>query len=46
MWAKQIIGHLDVFQLDTLEYWYKYFNTGKSEYFFALMEALPSHNEK
>ncbi len=42
LWAKQIIEHLDVFQSDTLDFWYKYFSTGKSEYFFALMQTLPS----
>lgn len=45
LWAKQIIEHLDVFQLNTLEYWYDYFSTGKPEYFFALMQSLPSNNE-
>lgn len=42
MWAKQIIEHLGVFQSDTLELWYKYFSTGEPEYFFALMQSLPS----
>lgn len=45
LWAKQIIEHLDVFQSDTLETWYKYFSTGKPEHFFALMQTLPSNNE-
>lgn len=45
LWAKQIIEHLDVFQLNTLEAWYKYFSTGKPEHFFALMQTLPSNNE-
>lgn len=45
LWAKQIIEHLGVFQSDTLESWYNYFNTGKSEYFYALMKTLPSINE-
>ena len=45
LWAKQIIEHLDVFQSETLEAWYKYFSTGKPEHFFALMQSLPSNNE-
>lgn len=45
LWAKQIIGHLGVFQADTLESWFDYFRTGKPEYFFALMQTLPSNNE-
>ena len=45
LWAKQIIEHLGVFQSNTLEAWYKYFSTGKSEHFFALMRTLPSGNE-
>lgn len=42
LWAKQIIEHLGVFRADTLESWYAYFSTGKSEHFFALMQTLPS----
>lgn len=42
LWAKQIIAHLEVFQSDTLEAWYEYFRTGEPEYFFALMQTLPS----
>lgn len=42
LWAKQIIECFGVFQADTLEYWYEYFSTGKPEYFFALMQTLPS----
>lgn len=45
LWAKQIIGHLGVFQADTLESWFDYFRTGEPEYFFALMQTLPSNNE-
>ncbi|HEX3039615.1 MAG TPA: type 1 glutamine amidotransferase family protein [Caproiciproducens sp.] len=45
LWAKQIIGHLGVFQSDTLEVWYEYFSTGKPDRFFALMQTLPSSNE-
>ncbi len=45
LWAKQIIAYLGVFQSDTLEAWYNYFSTGKSEHFFALMQTLPCSNE-
>lgn len=45
LWAKQIIEYLDVFQPDTLEAWYNYFNTGEPQYFFALMQTLPSDSE-
>lgn len=44
-WAKQIIEQLGVFQSDTLESWYKYFSTGDANYFFELMQTLPSNNE-
>lgn len=45
LWTKQIIAHLGVFQEDTLEAWYEYFNTGKAECFYALMQTL-SHNKE
>ncbi len=45
LWAKQIIEHLGIFELNTLESWYEYFRTGKPEHFFALMQTLPSNNE-
>ncbi|EOH91136.1 type 1 glutamine amidotransferase family protein [Enterococcus pallens] len=45
LWAKQIIQQLDVFQPDTLEAWYDYFSTGKSEHFYALMQTLPSQEQ-
>lgn len=44
-WARQIIEHLGVFQSNTLEYWYKYFSTGESKYFFALMKTLSASDE-
>ena len=44
-WAKQIIERADVFQTDTLNAWYDYFNTGKPEYFYALMQTLPVNEE-
>lgn len=46
LWAKQIIEYLDVFQSDTLEFWYQYFSTGKEESFFALMRTLAPDKEK
>lgn len=46
LWAKQIIERLGVFQPDTLEAWHAYFNTGAPEQFFALMQSLPSGNNK
>lgn len=45
LWTKQIIERLGVFAPDTLEAWYNYFNTGKPEYFFALMQTLPSGSD-
>ncbi|ENF5743621.1 glutamine amidotransferase [Listeria monocytogenes] len=45
LWAKQIIAHLDVFESNTLESWYAYFNTGDPKDFYALMESLPTNNE-
>lgn len=45
LWAKQIIEHLGVFGLNTLESWYKYFSTGEPEHFFALLQTLPSGNK-
>jgi putative intracellular protease/amidase len=46
LWAKQIIERLGVFEADTLESWYEYFSTGKPEYFYALMQTLPSSNSE
>ncbi|MCI2056393.1 MAG: DJ-1/PfpI family protein [Oscillibacter sp.] len=45
LWAKQILARLDVFAPDTLEAWYDYFTTGAPQYFYALMQTLPSGNE-
>ncbi|MDZ5760637.1 type 1 glutamine amidotransferase family protein [Carnobacterium maltaromaticum] len=45
MWARQIIENLDVFEQDTLDAWYNYFNTGDSNYFFELMQTLPPENK-
>ena len=41
-WARLIIEHLDVFRLETLDYWYEYFRTGAPEFFFALMQSMQS----
>lgn len=41
-WAKDIIEHLGVFRVDTLEAWFKYFTCGKPEQFYALMQTLPA----
>ena len=46
LWTKQIIEHLGVFQENTLEFWYEYFSTGKTESFFALMQTVAPSNEK
>lgn len=45
LWAKQIIERLGVFQENTLDAWYEYFNTGKAESFYALMQTLPTDKE-
>lgn len=44
-WTKQIIEHLGIFQENTLETWYEYFNTGKVESFYALMQTLSPDKE-
>lgn len=45
LWTKHILEYLDVFQSDTLSAWYDYFRTGRAEYFFSLMQTLPSNKE-
>lgn len=40
LWTRQIIEHLGVFQSDTLDFWYEFFNTSNPQYFFALMQTL------
>ena len=40
LWTRQIIEHLGVFQSDTLNFWYEFFNTGDPQFFFALMQTL------
>ena len=39
-WARAIIERLDAFTPDTLKYWYSFFETGRSEDFFALMNTV------
>lgn len=46
LWAKKIIERLGVFQSNTLELWYEYFSTGKTEAFFSLMQTLQPNNEE
>ena len=38
--ARIIIEYLNVFQKNTLEHWYNYFNTGNAQEFFAMMQSL------
>lgn len=38
--AKYLLEYLDVFQSDTLEYWYTYFSSGDAKAFFAMMQTL------
>ena len=45
LWTRQIIEHLGVFQSDTLDFWYEFFNTGNPQYFFALMQTLSNTNK-
>lgn len=45
LWARQIIEHLGVFQSDTLDFWYEFFNTGNPQYFFALMQTLSNTDQ-
>ena len=45
LWTRQIIEHLGVFQSDTLDFWYEFFNTGDPQFFFALMQTL-SYTDK
>ena len=42
LWTKHILERLDVFNPDTLDAWYNYFNTGEAIYFFELMQTLPN----
>ena len=40
LWTKYIIESMNVFEKDAIDAWYDYFNTGKQEYFFKLMQAV------
>ena len=42
LFARHILARLDVFSEDTLTAWYHYFDTGEAQYFYALMETLPT----
>jgi putative intracellular protease/amidase len=41
LWAKYILEQLGVFSDESLEAWYRYFDTGDAPHFFALMQSLP-----
>ena len=38
--AKYILEYFDVFNADTLEYWYSYFSTGDAKAFFSMMQSI------
>lgn len=38
--TKLILEYLDVFDTDTLEHWYAYFDTGNANEFFAMMQSM------
>ena len=40
LWAKLILQKLNVFENVALDEWYNYFQTGKAEHFFALMQMV------
>ena len=40
LWTKLILQKLNVFKNAALDEWYNYFNTGKAEHFFALMQMV------
>ncbi|MBA3869299.1 MAG: glutamine amidotransferase, partial [Anaerolineae bacterium] len=44
LFARYILASLDVFSDDTLEAWYKYYETGDGKYFYTLMQTLPQKN--
>lgn len=39
-WTKLIIDKLGVFKPETLEFWYKYYSTGKPEFYYSLMGSM------
>jgi hypothetical protein len=41
LWAKYILERLGVLSNESLEAWYRYFDTGDAQHFFALMQSLP-----
>lgn len=40
LWAKYVLERLGVFSDESLESWYRYFDTGDAHHFFALMQSL------
>lgn len=38
--ARYVLEYLDVFNTDTLEYWYSYFSTGNAQAFFSMMQSI------
>lgn len=38
--AREVIALLDLFKKDTLEAWYRYFQTGDGRYFYTMMETM------
>ena len=40
--TREVLKWADVFETDTLEYWYKLDKTHKSEYFYQLIESMNS----
>ena len=45
LWTRDIIEHVGVFEASTMEAWYKYFSTGESDHFYALMQTLETEDE-
>lgn len=41
LWAKCVLERLGVFSDESLEAWYRYFDTGDAQHFFSLMQSLP-----
>ena len=45
LWARYIIERADVFAENTLELWYKYYETGDSKYMFELLNEIPEKDK-
>ena len=41
LWAKCVLECLGAFSDESLEAWYRYFDTGEAQHFLALMQSLP-----